>query len=453
MDQILGDKHFQLSQSFQDIDIQIRSANDINMRVKVKLVLEGGEFLTEQLFDIYQENQQPSVLIVSERINDLHKFLVQSFSDSAYQVYVIQGTKLAGTHSEERVIPDKLDLIVLNSPGERAYEEISQSTFDLKTHSKTPTILFYKGIERLHPQWVALLGETAVQAKTVPSPQTSFWSENSMEHTFYLGLLGRGYVPSDLMDFAPIAGPTYRLDTEGADLLMAGVGSTANTVLSLGDQPPRAIFSGSGFWRWFFHPQSKSSFEKLWNYLLVYLEEISSFIPVQIDIPEQSAATGSYIMADVTIKDLDNRNIKAAELRAWQEDEMGGKIPLNLSRNQQGVYQTQVDTKHPGEQLIIAEAYRFGELWGRDTSRIHLMSFNGEDQSRGVDEVFLARLASRSGGQVIQSQEDDLPILPTETIPRESSFHFGGVRSPMLFAMLLLLLTFEWIWRRRSGLL
>jgi len=223
--------------------------------------------------------------------------------------------------------------------------------------------------------------------------------------------------------------------------------------LSLGDQPPRAIFSGSGFWRWFFHPQSKSSFEKLWNYLLVYLEEISSFIPVQIDIPEQSAATGSYIMADVTIKDLDNRNIKAAELRAWQEDEMGGKIPLNLSRNQQGVYQTQVDTKHPGEQLIIAEAYRFGELWGRDTSRIHLMSFNGEDQSRGVDEVFLARLASRSGGQVIQSQEDDLPILPTETIPRESSFHFGGVRSPMLFAMLLLLLTFEWIWRRRSGLL
>jgi len=81
------------------------------------------------------------------------------------------------------------------------------------------------------------------------------------------------------------------------------------------------------------------------------------------------------------------------------------------------------------------------------------MSFHGEDQSRGVDEVFLSRLASRSGGQVIQFQEDDLPIIPLETITREDSYHFRGVRSPLLFAILLILLSFEWIWRRRSGLL
>jgi len=421
--------------------------------VRVKLFLTGGEFPTEQYLEIQQTRQRPSVLIVSERINELHKFLIESFSDSAYQIYVIQGTKRAIDNADVPGIPDKLDLIVLNSPGERTYAELLRSTFDFKSHSKTPTILFYKGIERMHPQWVELLGVGMVEGSGVPNPQTSFWSENSREHAFYLGLLGRGYVPSDLMDFAPITVSGYSLETKGVDLLISGATSSAKSVLSLSDQPPRAIFSGSGFWRWFFHPQSKSSFERLWNYLIVYLDEISSFAPVQIELFEERATTGAYIPVAVTIKDLDNRNIKAAELRVWQTDEMGAKIPLNLSRTETGVYRTQVDTRQPGDQLIIAEAYRFGELWGRDTSRIHLMSFNGEDQSRGVDEVFLARLASRSGGQIIQYKEDDLPIIPAEIIERESSFQFRGIRSPLLFTILLILLTFEWIWRRRRGLL
>lgn len=81
------------------------------------------------------------------------------------------------------------------------------------------------------------------------------------------------------------------------------------------------------------------------------------------------------------------------------------------------------------------------------------MSFNGEDQSRGVDEVFLSRLASRSGGQVIQIGEDELPNIPIEMIQRESSFRYNGVRSPIIFATMVVLLTFEWIWRRRNGLL
>jgi len=81
------------------------------------------------------------------------------------------------------------------------------------------------------------------------------------------------------------------------------------------------------------------------------------------------------------------------------------------------------------------------------------MSFNGEDQSRGVDEVFLSRLASRSGGQIIQIGEDELPNIPVEMIQRESFYQYRGVRSPILFAVLIVLLTFEWIWRRRNGLL
>ena len=453
MDQLLSEEIIQLNQGFQDIKLLMGKTNNDVTRVKVKVFLEGGDFPTEQLLEITQNKTKKNVLIISERINSLHKFLVQSFSDSTFQIHTIQGTYLVGAQPQALTIPGNLDLIILNHPGDQVLDAISQTTFDIDKYSSTPSILFYDGEEKLHPQWSKWLGVESFNVNNARGPQISYWSDSSKEHPFYLGLLGQGYIPGDLMAYAPIDVPPYSISTGGDQLLMLGFGSSAIPGLGISDQPPRAIFSGSGYWKWFFHPQSRTSYEIIWNYLLMYLEEIASFNPVQIDIPVHSAATGVYIKSNVTIKDLDNRIIRAAELRVWQEDEIGNKTTLDLSRDEHGIYQAELDTKRPGEVIVIAEAYRFGELWGRDTSRIHLMSFNGEDQSLGVDEVFLSRLASRSGGRVIQIGEDELPNIPTEMVVRESSYQYRGVRSPFLFAVLVVLLTFEWIWRRRNGLL
>ena len=453
LDQLLSEDIIQLNQGFQVIKLALRTTNNEVTRVKIKVFMEGGSFLTEHLLEITQDKTKKNVLIISERINELHKFLVQSFSDSTFQVHIIQTTLRAESQTQKNISPEKLDLIILNHPGKQALEAISQTTLDKNAFSTIPLILFYDGVEKLTPKWNELLELEGLSGNGTTGPQTSFWTESSKEQAFYLGLMGQGYAPGDLMEYAPVDVPAYSITTKGEQLLMTGFGSSATSVLSLRDQPPRAVFSGSGFWKWFFHPQSKSSFEMLWNYLLIYLDEIASFNPVQIDVPIQTVGTGAYIKADVTIRDLDNRIIKAAELRAWQEDQQGKQTSLNLSRDEHGIYQTELETKQPGEMMVIAEAYRFGELWGRDTSRIHLMSFNGEDQSRGVDEVFLSRLASRSGGQIIQIGEDELPNIPVEMIQRESFYQYRGVRSPILFAVLIVLLTFEWIWRRRNGLL
>jgi len=453
MDQLLSEEIIQLNQSFQDMKVLLGKTNKHVTLVKVKVFLENGDFHTEQFLEIIPDKTKKNVLIISERINSLHKFLIQSFSDSTFQFQIIQGTHPEGEQSRTISIPENLDLIIINNPGAQVLDAISHTTFDLDKNSTTPSVIFYDGVEKLHPKWIEWLGVKGFTVNNAGGSQTSYWSEISKEHAFYLGLQGQGLSPGDLMDFAPIDVPPHSIDIVGDQLLMVGFGSLATPALRISDQPPQAIFSGSGFWKWFFHPQSKTSFKLVWNYLLTYLEEIASFNPVQIDIPVHTASTGAYIKSDVTIRDLDNRIIRAAELRVWQEDEAGNKTTLNLSRDEHGIYQTELDTKHPGKVVVIAEAYRFGELWGRDTSRIHLMSFNGEDQSRGVDEVFLSRLASRSGGQVIQIGEDELPNIPTEMVVRESSHQYRGVRSPLLFAVLVVLLTFEWIWRRRNGLL
>ena len=452
LDQLLSEETIQLNQDFQEIKLPLRTMMNATTLVKIKAFIDGEEFLSEQMFEIIQDKTRKNVLIVSERINELHKFLVQSFSDITFQLHIIQGTQRAGSQTQT-IIPENLDIIVLNDPGEQALEAISQTTLDNTVFSTIPSILFYDGIEELLPKWSEWLGVKGLRANVTTGPQTSFWSESSREHAFYLGLLGQGYAHGDIMEYATIDVQSYGITNEPNQLVMTGFGPATSSVFSLSDQPPRAIFSGKGIWKWFFHPQSKVSFEILWKYLLIYLEEIASFNPVQIDIPVQTFGTGAYIKAHVTIKDLDHRIIKAAELRAWQEDKHGEKTPLNLTRDEHGIYLTELDTKYPGEIKVIAEAYRFGELWGRDTSRIHLMNYNGEDQSRGVDEVFLSRLAARSGGQVIQIGENELPNMPVEMIQRESSYQFRGVHSPALFIILLVLLTFEWIWRRRNGLL
>lgn len=452
-DQLLGEKVVQLNESFQNAKLFLGKMNNDITVVKIKVFLDDGDFLTEQLLEIIQLKTKKNVLVISERINTLHKFLVQSFSDSTFKLHIIQGTHRESKQDQAINLPKDLDLIILNHPGQQAFVAASQSVADFDDYSTIPSILFYDGVEKLSPEWMEWLGVKEFNTNSLSGPQTSYWSDISREHPFYLGLLGLGYAPEDLTSYAPIEFPHFSIKTGGDQLMMAGLGNLAVPVLVLNDRPPRAIYSGNGFWKWFFHPASKASNRMVWDYLLLYLKQISSFNPVQIGIPVRTAATGAYIEAAVTIKDLDNRIIRAAELRAWQEDESGKQTTLNLVRDEQGIYRTELDTKYPGKITLIAEAYRYGELWGVDTSRIHLMSFNGEDQSRGVDEVFLARLAARSGGQVIQIGEDELPNLPIEMVERESSYQYQGVRSALLFTILFMLLIFEWIWRRRSGLL
>ena len=452
-DQLLNEMMVTLNQSFQDLSLPIKVKPGDDLKVKVKLFLEGGNYLSERFMDLGSIKEKADVLIISERINALHKFLIQSFPDSSHNIHVINGTTDRDISLNEINFPENIDLLVLNDGGEFTHKQISGLKGNMENFSELPIIAFYEGREEMSADLNGDLGIRGYSVKNSSGSQTTYWDEHAMDHAFYLGLLGQGYDPDVLLEYAPIEGSNVHAITNGKKILSIGYGSDERLGFSLEDRPPRAVFQGNGYWKWFFHPHSKPSFELFWRYLITYLDEIASFSPLQVKLPLSNAATGTYLTGDIMIKDLENRNITAAELRVWQENESGEEIALNLTRREDGVYQVQVNTKQSGKQLIIAEAFRFGELWGRDTSRIHLMSYNSEDQSRGVDEVFLTRLASRSGGKVIHLGNQELPHFPVETIRRESSTHFRGVKAPAVFGVLILLLTLEWVWRRRSGLL
>ena len=452
-DQVIGERRIQLNQALTSLSVPAKLPDPGAQKLRMQLQIENGDLSSEKTLNVASSDTHKSVLIVSERVNALHKFLVQSFLDSSFRVNTMVGTLEGQTSSPQSLSAGTVDLILLNNPGTGVYVSPLADFFESGATSDIPVILFSDGTERIPESWLKNLGLKEERTQKSQSAYSVYWGDQAKDHSFYLGLQGRDYSADDMIKFAPIVHPEYELKSEGVPLLVSGIGTSAQASLTLRDRPPLAIFHGDGFWKWFFHPQSKSSFQSIWEYLQVYLEEIATFSPVEIVLPIETSTTGNYITASISVKDLDHRTIRAAELRVWQLNENDDRYPLDLLRDEAGNYQVQLDTKFPGTQTIIAEAFRFGELWGRDTSTIHLMKFNGESQSRGADDLFLARLASRSGGEVVQYGSDKLPAIPVQYIQKTSSLEFTGLRSSILFALLVSLLIIEWIMRRRNGLL
>ncbi len=450
---VIGDQQFRLNNVFTDLSIPIRLSGSGVHQLSVVLGLADGDLQTEKSLRVDQGSSQKRVLLVSERVNALHKFLLLNLPDSSFQVHSLIGTELA--QAAERGIsniPEDYDLIILNRPGDQAYSEQLSHLIKAEIKYDCPVIIFQDNSDLLDEQWLDMAGLQR-QAPIASYVRTPYWSESAQSHPFYLGLLGLGYNPADMLNYSPLSLGGLRLDRSGVELLITGRGEQVSSAFSLRDEPPLAVFTGTGYWKWFFHPQSKPSFQLMWEYLLLYLEDIAQFQPVTLDLPVSSAATGSFIKIAVSVSSMDNRLIKNAEVRVWQQAVAGNREELDLSLDNSGKYSANLLAKQPGETVIVAEAYRFGELWGRDTSTIELVAFSGEDQSKGVDEVFLERLAKRSGGKVIHLDQDELPNFPVNYYLVKSANHLRGVRSPAIFVILLTLLLLEWILRRRNGLL
>jgi len=452
-DQLIGEVSVRLNQVFTDVSLRIKLPLLESQTLKIDTFIEGGEFNSTKYLNIEIQDPVKKVLIVSGRVNELHKFLMLSLADSLFKRDVVLGTTPKRENSFQTLTTQKYDLIILNEPGSTVLYDRLATTIQENIKSNCPVILFNSGLEPLDSRWMKLL-DTQQQSTQYPSmDETAYWNQVASDHPFYIGLLGKGFAPDKILEYPPIRPAKYSQTFTGHALIGIGIADKYKAGFILGDTPPKAIFNGAGFWKWFFHPQSKDSFQKFWEYLLIYLNDIATFEPVKISLPVKSAPTGAFIEAEVVVKDLDNRIIPAAELRIWQEDESGQKQPLNLNRKESGAYSSQVNTNAPGLVALITEAYRFGELWGRDTSKLQLEIFNGEDQSRGVDEVLLERLAKRSGGQVIQGKTSEMPIIPVKHVSNNASYEFRGVRSSTLFVTLIMLLLLEWIIRRRTGLL
>ena len=445
---LIGQKERILDQMLTELFIPVALPESGNHNLGIQISLSSGDLASKQTLKVIQEDPRKHVLLLSETLNPLHKFLRLNLPDSLIELASYTGNAQGAI---DLATNDGFDLIILNDPGQKVLGKVGDEIIHDHRATNSPLILFFSGLNAMDTDWIELL-ELEQSRVDWEGEFPLAWELRSEELPLFLGLRGAGFAPEDIDEFPPVLLGQYMVSNQGAGLLSTRPGERTERIMEVSTDPLQVIFNGGNLWKLFFYPETKQPFTTFWSYLLEYLDAVEDFRPVQLTIQSESGETGEHIPVQIEIRDIDGSPV-VSEVTVWQEDAAGNQLPLDLRREKIGTYKTVVSTKQAGEYEIFAQAYRFGELWGRDTSRITLTTFNEEGQSEGVDKVFLQRLAEHSNGGQVLTAADNSPVFPDQFFEKKSSFQLRGLRSSGLFFVLLMLLIFEWIVRRRNGLL
>ncbi|MCF7807585.1 MAG: hypothetical protein K9N38_03570 [Candidatus Marinimicrobia bacterium] len=448
--EVLAKKNIQVDQMMLGLALPVMLQLDNRQALTVEVLAGTAGIRLQKSLVVKPENHLAKILLASERPDLQYKFLVQSIPDSLFtlRTYLAGTTESQGASALEE---PAFDLLILNEPGSKMLARFRQGVFTTHLEENKPLIVFWSGADEMDREWQELL-KVKQAAIEWQGEFPAGWELEALDHPLYLGSKGAGFEPVKVERFPPVMRNKFMIYDSGPPLLNVNSGELTGSVLALSEGGSRAYFNGGDLWKWHFQPDTWAVYRTFWVYLLDYLVSLSDFKPVDLTLAQNRGETGDYIPVNIEVRDIDGTPV-FSEVRLWQENTRGDQYPLNVERKETGLYLAQVNTRNAGSFSLIAEAYRFGELWGSDTSRMELTTFNEEGQSEGVDRVFLQRLAEHSDGGRIISTIDNLPIFPDTSFERTTSIQLKGLRSASLFYLLILLMVLEWTIRRRNGLL
>jgi len=149
--------------------------------------------------------------------------------------------------------------------------------------------------------------------------------------------------------------------------------------------------------------------------------------------------------------------VSGAEVRAEVETPYGKSIPLTVREapGAEGIYIARHRLSREGSYLFKVEARYGGAFLGRDEARCEAQRMTLEFENPALDEGFLRRIARASGGEYLSA--DQLDRLPEAVKAEERFVTMREERevwdTPLLLAAVSLILSAEWILRRRRDLM
>ena len=214
------------------------------------------------------------------------------------------------------------------------------------------------------------------------------------------------------------------------------------------------VFTGEASWRWrMMLPSSDRSYDRFWRQAVRWLGR-SAPAPVQLTLPAASAA--GDVQIDVSARDsafaaqpdatVDVRLVapdgQIAAARAEGAEGMPGHYRATLSAPVDGVYR------------VVADAHRGSASLGSAAGSLLVGGVDPEFTDPRRDAAALSRIARASGGSVITPRE--LPAVLERlraSAPAVSRIQREDLWSkPWSFGVLAVLLSTEWLVRRRWGL-
>ncbi len=218
-----------------------------------------------------------------------------------------------------------------------------------------------------------------------------------------------------------------------------------------------AIFATGGSWRWqMLQPVADKSHEMFYQQLLRWLVSETPRAVIG-STPRQLLADESHVKFRTEVRDKTYSPAGDATVEAHilGPDGIAEAVEMRPEPLEQGVYSAEWTSPKPGSYLVEMVAKRGTEELGRD-----VLTFRRED---GVAENFkveqnkdlLQKLSSETGGRYYTPSD-------AKKLPNEISFSEAGVNvretrdlwdMPVIFLLLLLLRSSEWLLRRRWGVI
>ena len=223
-----------------------------------------------------------------------------------------------------------------------------------------------------------------------------------------------------------------------------------------------AALLGSGTWRWMNLPEDLGAFSSLWpmlfDNLTQWLTTPEDDRRVRVQPAMSTFAGGETIQFTGQVYDESLNPVGDASVSLEITTPDGARYPYTLDALGGGRYVIDIGTLPEGSYAYEAQAMRREATFGRDTGVFTVGALTLEFRETSTNASLLRQIAHRSGGQFFTPATlDEL----SSVLAADSSFAprmESAVREralwqwPVPFAIVILLLTTEWILRKRAGM-
>jgi hypothetical protein len=217
------------------------------------------------------------------------------------------------------------------------------------------------------------------------------------------------------------------------------------------------IFAGEAAWRWrMMMPASDRSYDTFWRQAVRWLA-IAAPDPLNITAPA-GASTGDALALQISARSATFEPLSdvSVDLRITAPDGSLQQVraAIDTAPDAAGRYVAQFRPEQAGVHRVVAEARRGSEPVGTATTAFLVGGADVEMTDPRLNERLLQQLAELSHGRVVERGKTSALVdalranVPAAALSvRRDLWHTGWS-----FASILLLLSAEWLLRRRSGL-
>jgi hypothetical protein len=215
------------------------------------------------------------------------------------------------------------------------------------------------------------------------------------------------------------------------------------------------VFAGEASWRWKMMVASTDrTHEFFWRQTARWLSSAAPD-PVSVSLPD-APEPGDGVSVDVDARDAVFAPVTDATVEATLTAPGGEGRPLKLRHADPagGRYTAALAPDQPGLYKIHAEARHGTALVGTADRWMYVGGSDREFADPRLNEGFLRRIARNSGGRYVRANDAArIPGWLEATVPQNAAPERRDLwHEPWAFALVVILLSAEWILRRRWGL-